>query len=148
MTWIKRSNPRERALREYDREMLRAAFTSLFWVVFVYRKAKEGLALKTLAEKIGVNKSEPSKWFRGSRPNWTINMIADIGSALGVDIELRARDRESGVVFAPHGMIQTKVRIGEQNRDQQPETGPQPKPPKQPLVARSGGTDKFVPMGL
>jgi transcriptional regulator with XRE-family HTH domain len=110
MKWIKRQSPKEKLLKAYDREMLRSAFASLFWVIISYRKSRDGFTLKALADKVGVNKSEPSKWFRGSRPNWTLNTVADIASALGVDVEVRARDRETGAVFTPSGLAETKMR--------------------------------------
>jgi transcriptional regulator with XRE-family HTH domain len=103
--WMKKRNSLEDNLAAYDSEMLRSAFVSLFWGIISFKKAHGAFSLKSLAEKIGVNKSQPTRWFSGSRPNWTVNTIAAIASALGVTIEIRARD-ESGMVFAPHGPVE------------------------------------------
>jgi len=109
MTWTTRRNSKQRLLKAYDREMLRSAFASLFWVVITYRKEHGGFSLKALADRIGVNKSEPSRWFSGPRPNWTLNTVADLAGALGVDLEIRARDSSVGVIFAPYGTVETHV---------------------------------------
>jgi hypothetical protein len=106
-----RPNP----LGEYDRGMLRSAFVSLFWNVIAYKKARGRYPLKRFSDEIGVNKSTPSRWFSGDRPNWQVNTIADIARALDVEIEIRAKDRQTGVIFAPHGIVfvvpETKVTV-------------------------------------
>jgi len=86
--------------------MLRSAFVSLFWSIISRKKQHGGFSLKTLADKIGVHKSSPSRWFSGGHPNWTVNTIADIADALDVDLELKARDRQTGETFAPCGMME------------------------------------------
>ena len=106
MMWTKRTDSREHLLREYDQEMLRAAFVSLFWSIIVWKKKRGKFDLKTLAEKLGKNKSEPSRWFSGRRPNWTINTIADIASTLDVDLTIQARDRITGTIFMPSGPVE------------------------------------------
>jgi hypothetical protein len=78
---------------------------SLFWNIIAYKKSLGRYSLKRFSDAIGVNKSAPSRWFSGDRPNWQINTIADIAKALDVEIVIRARDRQTGVVFAPHGMV-------------------------------------------
>jgi hypothetical protein len=85
--------------------MLRSAWVSLFWNVIAFRKENGGFALKMLAEKIGINKSAPSRWFSGDRPNWTVNTLSDIAEALNVDLEIYARDRQSGTRFSPIGKV-------------------------------------------
>src|SRR5438874_1115481 len=102
---IRKRKTKSDLLADYDRGMLRSAFVGLFWAVISYKKRRGRFQLKTLSDKIGVNKSAPSRWFSGERPNWTINTIADIANALDVEIEIRARDRETGIVFAPHGVV-------------------------------------------
>jgi hypothetical protein len=103
--WTRHPKSRDALIKGFDREMLRSAFVSLFWAVIAYRKKHGGFSLKTLSDKIGVNKSAPSRWFAGERPNWTVNTIADISGALDLEIEIRARDRRTGMVFAPHGLV-------------------------------------------
>ena len=93
---------------EFDRGMLRSAFVSLFWNIIAYKKSHGRYSLKRFSDEIGVNKSAPSRWFSGDRPNWQINTIADIAKALDVEIEIRATDRQTGVVFAPHGIVSAR----------------------------------------
>jgi hypothetical protein len=100
---MKAGNSKERRFTEYDRHMARSMFVSLFWNIIAFKKKHGGFSLKTLASKIGVNKSSPSRWFSSKQPNWTIDTIADIASALDVDIEIRARDRTTGTVFMASG---------------------------------------------
>jgi len=90
-------------VRAYERGMLRSAFVSLFWAIFQFRKGTKGLTLATLAKMISANKSEVSRWFRGD-PNWTVNTIAGLAHALDVELEIRARDRATGIVFTPAGI--------------------------------------------
>jgi len=85
--------------------MLRGDFASLFWVVISEKRRAGILTLKRLAEKLGVNKSEPSRWFSDGRPNWTINTIADLAGALDVELIIRVRDRDTGVEIAPFGIV-------------------------------------------
>lgn len=108
--WTSRRKSKEALLAGYDREMLRSAFVSIFWAIITYKKEHGGFALKTLADKIGINKSAPTRWFSGQRPNWTADTIADIASALGVDVDIKARDRETGIVFTSHGPIRSNFR--------------------------------------
>jgi hypothetical protein len=44
-----------------------------------------------------------SRWFKGD-PNWTVNTIANIANALNVDLEIKARDRKTGVIYTPSGV--------------------------------------------
>jgi hypothetical protein len=103
---MKASQSREDLLRAYDRGMLRSAFVSLFWNILGLKKITQ----KMLADRIGVNKSEPTRWFTGARPNWTIDTIADIASALDVDIEVRAHDRMTGAIFTVSGQAAPEPR--------------------------------------
>jgi hypothetical protein len=82
--------------------MLRSAFRSLLWNVFVFRKKNEGLTITKLGKSVGVSKHEVSRWFGGD-PNWTINTIGKLGDALQVSIRIEAIDRKSGRVFTPSG---------------------------------------------
>lgn len=86
--------------------MLRSAFVSLFWGVIVERKKRpDGYTLQQLADALGTNKAEVSRWFNGE-PNWTINTIAGIANALNLDLEIRAVERGTGRVFTPAGLVQ------------------------------------------
>ena len=56
---------------------------------------------------MGNDKSKVSNWFNGD-PNWTINTIAALAHALGLDINVVATERTTGQVFTASG-VQTKV---------------------------------------
>lgn len=89
--------------REYDRGMLRSELVSLFWAVIAERKKESGgFALKQLADALGVDKSQVSRWFNGL-PNWEANTMADIAGALDVDLQFIARDRRDGRVYTAAG---------------------------------------------
>ena len=88
-------------VREYDRGMLRSAFVSLFWAVISERR-KKGFKLQHLADALPTNKSVVSRWFSG-QPNWRLNTVSDIAGVLNLDLHIQARDRETGVVYAPYG---------------------------------------------
>ena len=94
-------------IRAFDRAMLRSAFVSLFWAIITERRKKGVYTLLQLAKKLGTNKAEVSRWFRGE-PNWTVGTIANIADALNVEIKIQAIDRVSGQVFTPAG-VQTSV---------------------------------------
>jgi transcriptional regulator with XRE-family HTH domain len=103
--------------------MLRSAFVSLFSVVIEERRNRVGFVLQSLADALGIDKSSISRWFRGAtHPNWTIDTIADIAHALDLELEIRATDRLTGVVYASHGIVgqrQTSaeiIRIGPASR--------------------------------
>lgn len=100
MSWRK-SDPE--FIHSYERGMLRSAFVSLFWGIITERKKREGLTLQSLAKNLGKNKGEVSRWFNGD-PNWTVNTIANLSSALNVDVEIRAIDRVTGAIFTPSGL--------------------------------------------
>ncbi len=97
--------PRVDPVTDDTRAMLRSAFVSLFWNVISHKKDHGGFSFTKFAERLGVNKSAPSRWFSAERPNWTINTISDIEQALDLDIEIWARDRKTGIVFSPAGII-------------------------------------------
>jgi hypothetical protein len=79
-------------------------FSSLFGVVIAYRRKTERFTFQKLADATRRNKSEVSRWF-ASRPNWRIDTIADIAAALDLELEIRARERTTGRVFAPFGEV-------------------------------------------
>lgn len=105
MTKISKMAPEGAELREYDRGALRSAFVSLFWSVICDKKKRHAFSLKALSDSIGVNKSAPSRWFSGNRPNWTLNTISDIANVLNLDLTITATDRDTGQRFAPQGRI-------------------------------------------
>ncbi len=95
--------------RDYERGILRSELVSLFWAVISERKREpNGYALQELADRLGINKSQVSRWFNGL-PNWEANTIADIAAALGVDLQVMARDRRDGRVYTASGSFQTQL---------------------------------------
>jgi antitoxin VapB len=102
---MSRSKPEltEEQLKEYDRQMLRASFVSLFWSVISDLKKRRGYKLQHLADKLGCDKSTISRWFAGNSPNWTLNTISDLAYALNVDLRIEAVDRETNTVHTPQG---------------------------------------------
>jgi transcriptional regulator with XRE-family HTH domain len=105
-TKIRKSNPK--FVRAYDRAMLRSAFVSLFWAIITERRKKGTYTLVQLAEQLGTNKAEVSRWFRGE-PNWTVGTIANIANALNVELHIQAVDRTSGEIFTPAGVQASKA---------------------------------------
>jgi transcriptional regulator with XRE-family HTH domain len=101
-TQLSRNDPKYE--RAYDRSILRSAFVSLFWAIISDRKKRNGFTLVQLAKTMGANKAEITRWFKGD-PNWTLNTVASIASALDVELEVRARDRTTGAVFTPAGAV-------------------------------------------
>ncbi len=100
-----KTNKKQTIAGEFDREMLKVAFSSLFWSIITFKKEKEGFSLKKLADELGVHKSMPSRWFSGAGPNWELNTIADIARSLNVEISVVATDKDSGVIFSPSGEV-------------------------------------------
>jgi hypothetical protein len=94
-------------MRKYDRQMLRSAFVSMFWAVIADRKRRDGYRLLDLADALRVGKSVISKWFSrsGSPANWNLSTMADIASALDVEIDVQLRERSTGVVYKPSGKV-------------------------------------------
>ena len=110
--------------REYDRSMLRSELVSLFWAVVTERKkAPGGYTLQQLADSLGINKSQVSRWFNGL-PNWEANTIADIASALGVDLQVVARDRHDGRLYTPVGARSAVVTTATTSIDSRLPRGP------------------------
>jgi transcriptional regulator with XRE-family HTH domain len=107
----KRNDPKY--MRAYARGMLRSAFVSLFWGIISELKKRKGFTLQSLANTLGTNKGEVSRWFNGD-PNWTINTIANIADALNVEIRVQAVDRITGEIYTSAGLqIQTIVQSGQ-----------------------------------
>jgi hypothetical protein len=102
-------------LKAYDRGMLRSAFVSLFWGVIMERRKRGAFTLLSLAKKLGTNKGEVSRWF-STDPNWTINTISNIANALNLDIQIRAIDRSTGVVYTPSGIEAPSQAYGQATR--------------------------------
>jgi transcriptional regulator with XRE-family HTH domain len=101
MSMKRRSDPKY--IQAYERGMLRSAFVSLFWGVISERKKRGGFTLKGLAKSLGTNKAEVSRWFNGN-PNWTVNTIANIATALDLELRIEARERSSGIIFTASGI--------------------------------------------
>lgn len=107
--WMKKLPSAEIERRDYQREVFRSSVVSLFWNILAFRKKHSGFTQSALAERIGVHKSAPSRWFAGDKPNWEENTMSDIADALDVELEIFARDRKTGQRFAPYGPIVTPV---------------------------------------
>jgi transcriptional regulator with XRE-family HTH domain len=105
--WTKKNKSAENEFRDYARDSFRSAVVSLFWNILAYRKKHSGFTQTALAEKIGVHKSAPSRWFSEEKPNWEENTMADIATALDVELEIFARDRKTGIWFSPSGVVES-----------------------------------------
>jgi transcriptional regulator with XRE-family HTH domain len=92
----------DKQMREYRRHMLRGEFRSLFWVVFSERKRSKKFTLQAFADKLGIGKSSLSRGFNEPQ-NWTIDKMADMADALGVELIVEARDVQSGAIYTPVG---------------------------------------------
>lgn len=92
-------------MRDYRRGALRSAFVSLFWSVIQDKKQKQLYKLQALADTLGIHKSTVSRWFSPDMPNWEVDTIADIADALGLEIQVIAKDRETGILYSPSGPV-------------------------------------------
>jgi len=92
-----------RAVRTYDRLVLRAQFASLFWVAIMEKRKRGKFPLSELAKLLGKNKGEVSRWFSANAPNWTVGTIAEVAYALNLEIRIEAIDRETGMVLTEAG---------------------------------------------
>ena len=101
---MSRSKPKltRAQIKEYDREMLRASFVSLFWSVISDLKKRRGYKLHHLADELGCDKSIVSRWF-SNNPNWTLNTISDLANALNVELRIEAVERDMKTVHTPQG---------------------------------------------
>jgi transcriptional regulator with XRE-family HTH domain len=97
-------------VQKYDRLMLRSAFVSLFWAVISERRRQGKLKLQSIADALGINKSTVSRWFSSEQPNWEVDTISDIAGALNLEVEIYARDRATGKIFAPTGPVDQSPR--------------------------------------
>ena len=92
------------SVKDYDREVLKVGLSSLFWAIVKDRKKRAQYTLADLARDTGRDKPTVSRWF-SAPPNWRLDTVADIASALDVDLELRAVERGSGRVFTASGPV-------------------------------------------
>ena len=102
---------RDLVLRDYDRGLLKSGLTSLFWAVIMDRKRRGKYTMLDVARATGKHKSAVSRWF-SSPPNWRLETVADIASALDLDLEIRARDRATGQIFTASGPEHVGPRFG------------------------------------
>jgi hypothetical protein len=122
-------------LIEYDRDMLRSTFVSIFWAAITERRKHGKFTLQSLADILGIGKWAVSRWFSGDPPNWTIDTISDVAGALNLDLKVEAIDRATGMVIRPSGIQypqKTKLTTpGQANRDTEPSVALDPirKPP-------------------
>lgn len=92
----------DKHMREYRRHMLRGEFRSMFWAIFSERKRASKFTLQAFADKLGIGKSSLSRGFNEPQ-NWTIDKMADMAEALGVELVVGARDVQSGAIYTPVG---------------------------------------------
>lgn len=102
--WTMSKTNKTEYVRDYARAFFSESVVSLFWAVINDRRRTAKLPLQAIADATGIDKAKISRDFNGS-PNWRTSTMVDIGNALGVDLEIRARDRATGVVFTPAGPI-------------------------------------------
>jgi len=112
---MKKTDPK--FVRAFDRAMLRSQFVSLFWSVIAARRKTHGFKMKSLADSLGKNKGEVSRWFSGD-PNWTVNTIASLAHALNVDLKVEAVDRETGEIFTAAGSIASGTQVKASGRSE------------------------------
>ncbi len=93
----------EKTLRDYDRGLLKSGLTSLFWAVVQDRKRRGKYTMLDVARAVGKDKSAVSRWF-SSAPNWRLETVADIASALDLDLEFQARERTTGRIYTASGV--------------------------------------------
>src|SRR4051812_39081850 len=94
---------KEQRLVEFDRDMLRSSFVSIFWSVISERRKKGKFTLQSLADRLRIDKSCVSRWFSDDPPNWQSDTIADVARVLNVELIITARDRSTGQVFTSAG---------------------------------------------
>lgn len=99
----------DKQMREFRRHMLRGEFRSLFWMMFSERKRKSKLTLQVFADRLGIGKSSLSRGFNEPQ-NWTIDKMSDMADALGFDLIVEARDRESQAIVTPTGKAEFKIK--------------------------------------
>ena len=81
--------------------MLRTALSSAFEGVLKNKRRHGSLTLQSVAEAMGKNKSEISRWFSRNPPNWQISTIAALADCLNVSVDFRLVDQETGEIFTP-----------------------------------------------
>lgn len=113
----------EADFREYDRTRIKTGLFSLFWAIISDRRKSGRYTMKEFAETVGRDKSAVSRWF-SDPPNWRLETAADIASALGVDIEFRARDRATGRIFTPSGPLPMATAPPSASTDEAPPAQP------------------------
>ncbi|MEO1169677.1 MAG: helix-turn-helix transcriptional regulator [Pseudomonadota bacterium] len=89
--------------REIHRGVVRSMFLSLFGVIAQHQKKRDRLNQQEIADRMHVDKSQISRWFRDP-PNWQLNTIADLETALKVRLEISAVDMIDGTVYKPSGV--------------------------------------------
>lgn len=105
---MKRSKLKKEFAMEYERGMLRSAFRSIFWAVIADRKKRGRFTFQSLGKAVGADKAKVSHWFNGD-PNWTINTIASLANALGLDLNISAVERSTGRIYTAAGLQSTQA---------------------------------------
>lgn len=129
----------EKFLREFRHVMLRTLVQSVFVSIFNDKKKKDGLSQSKLAEKMGVNRSVISRSL-ADPPNWTIDKISDMAEAMNVDLEVIARDRDTGICHTARGRLHMAFTTGKRAPEIVENKSPTLSPPSMTVTT----ADQFV----
>jgi hypothetical protein len=105
-----KKSPMVKRLAEYDRVLFAESVVGLFWAAIKERRKSGKYPLQALADATGIDKGKISRDF-SSAPNWRLSTVVDIANALDLDLEIRARSRETGQTLTPSGPVITAVMI-------------------------------------
>lgn len=123
----------KKRLQTYDRALFSESVMSLFWGVIRERKKSSKFTMQSVADGAGMDKGKVSRDFSGT-PNLTFNTAVDYANALGVDLEVRARDRQTGTIYTSRGTAPAGYALASSTTT----SGLQPAPSGQ---AESGGRE-------
>jgi hypothetical protein len=98
-------------IKTYNRTLLGHALVSLFKAAIRERRKRGKFALQELADAAEIDKAKISRDFAGS-PNWRLSTVADVAEALGLDLEITARDRATGIIITPAGPRSAHGQVG------------------------------------
>lgn len=97
--------------REFNREMLRSSIVSVFLTALKEKKDRDSYSFADLARDMKTSKSVVSRWFYGT-PNWTLNTVSDLCEVLGLELEVKAKDRSTGEIYTDHGLEKQTQDVG------------------------------------
>lgn len=88
---------------------------SALYSLFASRKKQaktEGgrFLMQDFADRAGVDKSQPSRWFSGENPpNWKMSTFYELCDALDADVRISIYDRKTGELHTPQGVTRRHV---------------------------------------